>query len=137
MLDYLILPPKFTDLKGVLLSNKVCVYACHPSLSSVSWLGVIIGCLNTWWVTSVYLGWKLESYSFMHSLSWASRPIRAYPSLGQTTLMYFNLKTHFGHEHVAVDFSLGTPPTSEAISASNWMHILLWNLFYVIVLDSR
>lgn len=49
--------------------------------------------LSTWQVPSIYLGWKPEKYSFVHGMSWTSRPGRDHRSPGQATA---NILQHEG-----------------------------------------
>lgn len=58
------------------------LYYRSSSSSSVTWLDMVDRSLHS---SFTHLGWKLERYLFMHSVSWASKPGGVYPSPGQTT----------------------------------------------------
>lgn len=57
--------------------------------------------LITWPVPSIYPSWKLVRYSFMHGMSWASRPGRVYPSRCQSTTNVNQIED--GYSYMAID----------------------------------
>lgn len=67
--------------------------------SFIQWL--VVGLLSIWPFPSTYLGKKLERYSFVHSITWTSRPYLLQVKPQQISY----LKAHLGCGH------WGNPPS--------------------------
>lgn len=67
-------------------------YHTPNSPTSVPQLGMVIWLLHRWPISSTYLGWKPEWYSFMFRTPFPHKPGKCYPSPGQTTIKVLQLE---------------------------------------------